>query len=60
MPTNKVLAGAAAGALAAIITWASKAFGHVDVPSDIAIALSTLITFGVQYMTPDSTTPPTT
>ncbi len=54
MPTNKVFAGAAAGALAAIIAWAVKAFGHTDVPPDIAIAITTLITFGVQYAVPDS------
>lgn len=54
-PTNKVFAGALAGAVAVIIAWAAKAFGHTDMPPEIAAAVSTVLTFVVQYIVPDST-----
>lgn len=54
-PSNKVFAGALAGALAAIIAWAAKTFGHVDMPPEIAVAVSTVLTFVTQYVVPDST-----
>ena len=57
-PTNKVLAGALAGALAAILTWVVKTFAHQDVPAEIGVAVSTVITFAVQYMVPDSNNQP--
>lgn len=53
-PTNKVAAGALAGAIVAIVTWAAKTFAHVDISADAAIGLSTAITFVVQYLVPDS------
>lgn len=53
-PTNKVAAGALAGAIVAIVTWAAKTFAHVDISPDAAIGLSTAITFIVQYFVPDS------
>ncbi len=51
-PTNKVTAGVLAGALAAILAWVAKQFG-VDVPAEIGVALSTVLTFAVQYMVKD-------
>jgi len=54
MPTKKVQAGIAAGALAAIVTWGVKQWGHVEVPAEIGVALSTIFTFVVQYIVPDS------
>jgi hypothetical protein len=53
VPTRKVAIGGAAGAVATIVVWASKAFGDVEVPAEIAVALTALITFGLQYMVPD-------
>jgi len=53
IPTNKVQAGILAGALAAIAAWALKTWGHTEMPAEIAVALSTVITFGVQYFVPD-------
>lgn len=53
-PTNKVGAGALAGAITAIGTWAAQAFGQVIVPAEIGIAVSTVITFAVQWLVPDA------
>jgi hypothetical protein len=52
-PTRKVAIGGAAGAIATIAVWASKSFGGVEVPAEIAVALTALITFGLQYVVPD-------
>jgi hypothetical protein len=57
VPTRKVAIGGAAGAVATILVWASKAFGGVEVPAEIAVALTALITFGLQYAIPDKETP---
>ncbi len=53
-PTNKVLAGTAAGALSAIVAWGVKSLGHIDVPPEIAVAITTVVTFVVQYWVPDA------
>lgn len=53
-PTNKVLAGAAAGAVASIAAWGTKAFFGVDTPPEIAVAITTVLTFMVQYWVPDT------
>jgi hypothetical protein len=54
VPTNKVLAGGASGAIAVIVVWGMKAVGHIDVPPEIAVAISTLSTFFIQYCVPDA------
>jgi uncharacterized membrane-anchored protein len=51
-PTTKVIAGGVAGALATIAVWALQTFGKVAVPPEIAVALSTILSFAVGYMTP--------
>lgn len=53
-PTTKVTAGALAGALTAIATWATAEFGKVVIPAEIGIAISTVITFAVQWVIPDA------
>lgn len=53
-PSTKVAAGALAGAIVAVATWAAKTFAQVDVSADAAIGLSTAITFIVQYFVPDA------
>ncbi len=55
-PTNKVAAGALAGAIMAVLVWGVKAFAHVDMPAEIVVASSTIITFGIQYLVPDADT----
>ncbi len=53
-PTNKVAVGALAGAIVAVLAWASKAFAHVEIPAEVGVSLSAIITFGVQYFVPDA------
>lgn len=54
MPTRKVTVGAFTGALMVVIAWAIKQWGHVDVPAEVAVAASGVLTFAVQYMVPDA------
>lgn len=51
-PTNKTIAGGLAGALTAILVWGVKQAWQIDVPAEIAVAISTVITFVVSYVTP--------
>lgn len=53
-PTNKVSSGILAGAITAIVIWAAKTYGKVDFPPDIAVGVSTIITFVTQYFVPDA------
>lgn len=52
-PTNKVSAGALAGALTLIVVWGVKLAG-VDVPAEVGIALSTVFSFGLSYWVKDA------
>lgn len=54
IPSRKVAYGGIAGALAAIICWASKAYGGAEIPAEIAVALTTLFTFALQYTVHDN------
>lgn len=53
IPTAKVAAGGAAGALAILITYILGEF-HVELPDVVVAALTTLITFGAAYFKKDS------
>lgn len=53
-PTPKVAAGGAAGAASILIVWLLSMFG-VEVPSEAAAALATLLGFAAAYMVPDGT-----
>ena len=57
-PQTKVGAGVLAGALTAILAWGVKEFGGVDIPTEIGIAISTVITFFVQMVYPEATDGP--
>jgi hypothetical protein len=57
VPTRKVALGGLAGAVATVIVWASKAFGGVEVPAEIAVALTAIFTFALQYFVADKETP---
>jgi len=35
-----------------IVVWAVKTWGKVDIPPEIAVAISTVISFGASYFTP--------
>lgn len=58
MPTTKVLAGALAGALTVIATWALHQGAKVDMPIEVQGAVQLVITFVVQYLVPDTSTQP--
>jgi putative flippase GtrA len=53
-PTQKVLAGAFAGAITTILVWVLKNFAHTDIPGEIAAAITTVLTFVVSYLVPPS------
>lgn len=50
--TNKLVNGALAGAIVTVIVWASKAFAHVDIPTEVAMAISTIISLAAAHFTP--------
>jgi len=54
LPTRKVAAGGAAGALSIIIVWAARQFGHTEIPAEVASAFTTLLAFLVSYITPSA------
>lgn len=49
----KVTAGGGAGALALIIVWVAGQFG-LEVPAEVAVAFTTLITLVASWVVPDS------
>jgi len=50
--TAKLLAGGGAGALTVIVVWALKQWAHTEVPTEVAMALSTIISIGAAHFTP--------
>lgn len=52
-PSRKVVVGGLAGSLVTILVWASKAYGHIEVPGEIAVAVSVVFTFILQYVVPN-------
>ena len=53
-PAQKVTAGAVAGAVTTIVIWVLKAYAHIEVPGEIAAAITTVLTFVVAYVVPPS------
>lgn len=56
-PSRKVNVGLAAGATMTILAWASKAFGGVEIPAEVALAGSTILVFILQYFVPNPESP---
>ncbi len=54
MPTNKVAAGAFAGAIASVLAWALSEFGGHTLPPGIEGAFTVIVTFVVSYMVPNA------
>jgi len=48
-PQRKVLAGAFAGAVAAILCWLIDEFTSVQIPAHIALEIYTVLLFPLQY-----------
>jgi len=53
-PIRKVSAGALAGAGTTLFIWLVKSAWSVDVPAEVASALTVILTFGVSYQVPAS------
>jgi len=53
-PTRKVSAGILAGAIVAVAAWASKSYAQVEIPTEIGMAITTIVTFVVQWTVPDA------
>jgi hypothetical protein len=51
-PTQKVTAVGVAGAVSIVIIWALHQFAHLDMPSEVASAITTIIAFLAGYLTP--------
>lgn len=49
LPTSKVAAGGAAGALTVVLVWALGAAG-VDIPAEVASALTVLLSTAAAYL----------
>lgn len=54
LPTRKVSAGAVAGAIAAIMVWASKAFGGVEIPGEVGAGITVILTALTSYFVNDA------
>jgi len=50
-PTRKVGTAGVTGALSIVLVWALGRF-HVDMPDEVAAAITLLIMFGASYLTP--------
>ena len=53
-PGRKVTVGGFAGAVAAIACWMSDAYFGVKIPAEIAVSISAVITFGLQWIVPEA------
>lgn len=53
-PTNKIMVGALAGAVMTVVAWAAKQWGKIDVPAEVAVAGTAIITAVLQYVVPDA------
>lgn len=51
-PSQKVTAGAIAGALSIILVWAMGQFFNVHVPAEVASAFTPVMSFLVSYVVP--------
>jgi len=51
-PIRKVSAGAVGGATITVALWMLKSVWKVDVPAEVASALTVILTFAVSYQTP--------
>lgn len=54
-PDRKVTAGALAGSLSAILVWTLNTYVTVErpIPAEIAVAVTTVLTFMVSYFVPN-------
>ena len=53
LPSRKVSAQALGGALVAVAAWATSTFAGLDIPADVAAALTVVTGFVAGYLTRD-------
>lgn len=53
MPYTKVTAGAIAGALTVILIFVVQALTDLEIPAEVASAVTVLLTFAVSYFVPE-------
>jgi hypothetical protein len=53
-PTRKVAYGAIAGALSLIVVWLVNTYATKQIPTEIGMAITTVITAVLQYVIPDA------
>lgn len=51
VPTAKVVAGTLGGAVATILLWLISFYGNVELPTEVAAAVTTIIVSIVAYLT---------
>lgn len=51
---RKVTAGALAGAVTVIGGWALREFGGIDLPAEVASAVTTILTFATSWLVPNA------
>jgi len=56
IPTRKVGSSAIGGALATIVIWAINTYSGVEMPPEIAAAITTIIVALIAYLVPDAST----
>lgn len=54
MPQRKVMAGGLAGAFVMVVVWALGEFAEILVPGEIAVAMSTVVSFALSYLVPNA------
>ena len=57
MPTKKVTNGGLAGGLSILIVWVVSYFGNVEIPPEVASALTTVLGFVTAYCTTEPASP---
>lgn len=53
-PNRKVTAAGLAGALTTVLAWLLAATTKVEVPPEVAAAITTILTVGTAYLVPES------
>ena len=48
----KVVAGGVAGAVTVVLVWAVGTFAKVDIPAEVASAITTILSFAASYLFP--------
>lgn len=54
LPTQKLIVSGLAGSIVTIGVWATKQFGNVDIPPEIAAQMAVIVGFIAAYIVPPS------